>query len=151
MPLETREQLKNYLITNRVIKGDCWTHPFKIRRGYSQLKYKNKTYNVSRLSAFLYLDFNLEDSREICHKNNICKYKSCWNPNHLYIGYHVDNMQDMIEMGKGAAGINKNKTHCNKGHEFNLKNTYIRPNGNRTCRECNKLIARDKRKSNKEL
>lgn len=27
-------------------------------------------------------------------------------------------------------------THCGKGHEFTVQNTYIRPNGFRMCRIC---------------
>ena len=29
-----------------------------------------------------------------------------------------------------------NKTHCPKGHEFDVENTYIGPDGWRRCREC---------------
>lgn len=28
------------------------------------------------------------------------------------------------------------QSHCKRGHEFNAKNTYLRPDGNRDCRAC---------------
>ena len=30
------------------------------------------------------------------------------------------------------------RTHCPHGHEYSPKNTYIRPNGSRKCRTCNR-------------
>lgn len=36
-------------------------------------------------------------------------------------------------------------THCPNGHEYTEENTYIRPNGRRACRECQKLAMREKR------
>ncbi len=31
---------------------------------------------------------------------------------------------------------------CQRGHEFKLENTYVRPNGQRTCRTCRQASAR---------
>lgn len=36
----------------------------------------------------------------------------------------------------------KRKTHCHEGHEFTPENTYRRPDGNRTCRACNREAVR---------
>ena len=35
------------------------------------------------------------------------------------------------------AAVNAAKTHCVKGHEFTLQNTYRKKNGTRDCRRCN--------------
>jgi len=40
--------------------------------------------------------------------------------------------------GLGQGGFNKAKTHCPKGHGYTQENTYINPQGRRTCRECAK-------------
>ena len=37
----------------------------------------------------------------------------------------------------------REQTHCVHGHEFTPENTYIRPTGNRSCRECNRRHARE--------
>lgn len=34
-------------------------------------------------------------------------------------------------------------THCRRGHEWTPENTYVRPDGSRTCRVCRRL--RDRR------
>lgn len=142
------EDLKTYLTRNRIIdKNGCWIHPHKHRRGYAQVRYKESTYNASRLSAHIYHNLDLDDkSKEACHKD-ICRSKACWNPEHICVGSHYDNMQDAIKAGNHFSLENKNKTHCDNGHEFTSKNTYIRPNGNRTCKECNKLAQRARRAS----
>jgi hypothetical protein len=41
-----------------------------------------------------------------------------------------------IENGRAR----KKKTHCKRGHEFTVDNTYI-SNGNRSCKTCQKLRA----------
>ena len=51
-------------------------------------------------------------------------------------------MNDIVEEGYHW---NANKTKCKNGHELNIDNTYIRPNGNRTCKKCNKLAKRKSR------
>jgi len=32
---------------------------------------------------------------------------------------------------------------CQRGHELNPENTYVRPNGQRTCKTCKQAYARD--------
>lgn len=34
-------------------------------------------------------------------------------------------------------------THCNRGHPFDEENTYVRPNGERNCKECRRVHARE--------
>lgn len=140
------ETLKSYLYSVRIItSNNCWIHPFKFRRGYSQTLFRNKLYNVSRLSAFMYHNLDLNNKKqEACHKN-ICFSKRCWNPDHIYVGTHQNNMEDSLKEGTHISLINKGKTFCKNGHEFTKENTYIRPNGNRTCKECNRIIVAKKR------
>jgi hypothetical protein len=40
------------------------------------------------------------------------------------------------------------KTHCDRGHEFDLLNTYWLPSGARNCRMCRRDAARAFRKRN---
>jgi len=39
---------------------------------------------------------------------------------------------------------------CQRGHEFKPENTYVRPNGERTCRTCRQAYAREYRQRNLE-
>jgi len=53
----------------------------------------------------------------------------------LVYGTHAENTQDMIRHGNHVWA---NITHCPHGHEYSPENTYVRPNGNRKCRKCNR-------------
>jgi hypothetical protein len=66
------------------------------------------------------------------HLDHLCRVRSCVNPDHLeQVTPAVNNRR-----GVGPAGVNFRKTHCNRGHEFDLVNTYFPPSGNRHCRKC---------------
>ncbi len=39
---------------------------------------------------------------------------------------------------------------CKRGHEFKPENTYVRPNGQRTCKTCKQASARKDRQRNPE-
>ena len=48
-------------------------------------------------------------------------------------------------------GLNKSKTHCPKGHEYNLQNTYINSKrGFRECRVCKREAVRKHKQKKKE-
>ncbi len=39
---------------------------------------------------------------------------------------------------------------CQRGHEFKPENTYVRPNGTRTCKTCRQASSREYRQRNLE-
>jgi hypothetical protein len=73
-----------------------WIGPVN-KDGYGRTTYLSKDTLVHRLSAHLFLGFSLESTLLILHKNT-CQYKNCWEPNCLYIGTHLDNMNDLKDM-----------------------------------------------------
>lgn len=126
------------------IVGDCWLFEGYLQSsGHGQLRIDSKLYSTHRLSAYVYLDLDLDDSSiQVNHKRN-CFNSNCWNPEHLYLGTQQDNMYDAIALGnkfwKKSAENRKNKIKCDRGHEFTKENTYITPKGKRRCRQCRKL------------
>ena len=47
---------------------------------------------VHRLSAAIFLNYNLSDTTDICHKDGICQFRDCWNPEHIFIGTRKENL-----------------------------------------------------------
>ena len=127
--------LEERLLSNRGFsESGCWVW-LGAGDKYGIITYNGVHYNVSRISAFLYLGLKLEDRTQFaCHKDDICKRKDCFNPDHLYVGSRDTNSQDRSKL----------TTHCPYGHEYSPSNTRIY-NGNRYCRLCSKLRHREER------
>ena len=72
----------------------------------------------------------IPDDLEIDH---LCKTRCCVNPDHLEAITHLENIR------RGNSGINnKIKTHCKRGHEYSLENTFVNKRGQRVCRACDR-------------
>jgi hypothetical protein len=67
----------------------------------------------------------IPEGKELHH---LCGVHACWNPDHLKIVTHAENM---------ALGHHAAKTHCKHGHPLSGENLRIGPNGARVCRACN--------------
>ena len=52
--------------------------------------------------------------------------------------YEVNNCR-FIELAVNSSRHNKELTHCKRGHAYDRKNTILRKNGWRGCRECDKI------------
>lgn len=97
------EELEALLLRHREIdpESGCWlwTGAVKARPGgdYGLVKNCGRQYTVHRLAAHLWLGMNIEDSRFVLHH---CDTPRCFNPDHLFIGTHADNMRDMVAKGR---------------------------------------------------
>jgi hypothetical protein len=104
-------------------------------KGYGKIRYKSTKISVHRISAHLFLNFDLADTEAlICHK---CINKNCWNPDHLYIGDRLTNAQDSSVI-YSITRANSFKTHCPRGHTLDGSFT----SGGRVtryCKTCDKL------------
>lgn len=96
--------LKEKLLSNRFINPFshpipfCWEWQKSCNdKGYGQIIVENKNHKVHRISAHLWLGFDLNSDLEICHK---CDNKKCFNPEHLFIGTHQENIQDAFIKGR---------------------------------------------------
>lgn len=66
--------------------------------------------------------------------DHLCQNPACCNPTHLEPVTRAENARRQNAAGRGNG--NRDRTHCQRGHPFDEANTYIRPDGNRTCRAC---------------
>lgn len=73
----------------------------------------------------------IPDALEI---NHLCLTPLCVRPDHL----EVTTPRANIRYGVGQAARKARQTMCVNGHPFNEANTYIKPNGCRTCRACHR-------------
>ena len=105
------------------------------RGGYGKIGFNYKSWRAHRLSFHLFKQ-NIKNGQFICHK---CDTPACINPDHLFIGTPLINMQDKVRKGR-LRNQNMGKTHCKHGHEFTPENirwelTRI-GNKRRTCVIC---------------
>jgi hypothetical protein len=134
--------------TSRNSISGCWNYLSTNAEGYGQIGIEGKYYRVHRLSASIFLGFDLNSNLCVCHK---CDNPQCWNPEHLFVGERIDNNRDRTIKGKSKNQYS-DATHCVNGHEFTEENiTWRRVNGrqSRRCNECQR-ISNEKARIKKE-
>ena len=81
------------------------------------------------------LDHLCHNADETCMGGPTCPHRRCVRPAHLEPVTHKVN----INRGR-AAIVNsvrlRGRTHCEQGHLFDAANTYVYPDGRRSCRRC---------------
>jgi len=97
------EELREYILANITVNEEtgCWLWAKGASGdGYAQGVIANKPVRANRIS---YLAFNGELPPEllVCHS---CDNKECVNPEHLWLGTHLENMRDMVSKGRGNSG-----------------------------------------------
>jgi hypothetical protein len=131
--LDIKERLLSKI---KVDDNGCWLWTgFKGNSGYGNFEINNNkkdgrvTMKVHRLSYEIFKG-PIPEGMLVCHT---CDVRECCNPEHLWLGTQQQNIADMMAKGRHH---NSNVTHCPRGHEYSIENTYIRSNGNRICRTC---------------
>lgn len=116
--------------------SDCihWSG-FKTRDGYGRVNV-NGVETVAHRHLYEQAHGPLADDLQLHH---ICRTRDCVNLEHLQV---------VTPSEHAKLSLAATKTHCIKGHPLTGENLYLRPNGRRTCRTCNRhAVARYARKA----
>lgn len=89
--LSTR--IKNNVCIDNV--SGCWVWSGYVDK-YGMMSFRGKKYRVHKL-AYAVFHTDIEEQTIVCHH---CDNPSCCNPEHLFLGTQLDNMQDMIKKGR---------------------------------------------------
>ncbi|MEU8839979.1 HNH endonuclease signature motif containing protein [Streptomyces roseus] len=93
-------------------------------------------FRLAHRVAFVALLGPIPDGLVVRHD---CDNPNCVNPHHLRTGTQSDNGLDCVERGRHP---HASKVTCPQGHAYSEANTYVRSNGSRTCRACQRESVR---------
>ncbi len=106
--METVEKLLSFVDASG--PGACWEWTKSTSKsGYGNISINGKTRLVHRVS-FEIFNGEIPDRMIVCHR---CDRRNCINPNHLFLGTHKDNTQDMIKKGRQHVPLGKEHWHFN--------------------------------------
>lgn len=82
--------------------GDCWLWLGKPEgsNGYGRTSFHGRRYQAHRLAYELSYG-PIPDGMIVCHE---CDTPLCCRPDHLFLGTHIVNMDDMVTKGRAASG-----------------------------------------------
>lgn len=87
------EFYKHKLLSRIENVEDCWIWLGSINQdGYGNIWVDKKPWRTHRLSYFIHKG-EIQKGLCVCHK---CDKPACINPEHLWLGTHIDNMKDMV-------------------------------------------------------
>lgn len=136
---------------------DCWLWQGAIdESGYGKTEFKNedgewKFISVHRLSACLFMGMPPYAEWHVLHRDELCKNRNCWNPNHLYLGDQADNYNDAVKKGTHNQARKTCCTTC--GGPYTLKWVESHTRRERYCKRCtrnNFLLRREKKNKDKK-
>jgi len=132
----SKEEILKRLQDKTRIVGTCFVFGKFGPKTYGQLFIDGKSYLIHRLSAWIYLNLDLNDSKiQAQHKDDICNRKDCWNPEHLKIGDAFQNIQEWRNSSKFKSNRGQ-ITYCKRGHK-----TLV----GAKCKECHNIAVRKNR------
>jgi hypothetical protein len=79
-----------------ITQNDCWEWQGAKMNGYGQIRVGNRTRLVSHVAYEAFVG-QLRQGECVLHK---CDNPPCFNPSHLWVGSHADNVADKMRKGR---------------------------------------------------
>src|SRR5690242_19745508 len=73
------------------LMADCWIYPVTNSSGYGVKYIAGEMRTVSRFTLAYVTRESMNTKGDACHRDDICPYRACCNPHHLFWGSHVEN------------------------------------------------------------
>ena len=146
MPPRISESERERRIWMKVRKTNtCWIWTGAKNHGYGQACIGHGRSVAAHVWVYRKLVGEVPVGLELDH---LCRNRACVNPAHLEPVTHRVNCL----RGEGLSARRAKMTHCHRGHEFTLENTYISKDNERRCRRCvRERLARIRRSLGKPL
>lgn len=131
--INTRDTFMRKVTT---LPSGCWEWTgTRNREGYGifDMKAVMKSRLAHRISYALFIALPSTELK-VCHR---CDNPPCVNPTHLFLGTDADNNKDKVRKGRLVTPF-KVSPMCKRGHLFTEASTYVKPDGKRICRICDK-------------
>lgn len=118
--------------------GPCWAWTASLtHNGYPRFKHGGVTYVAHRV-VYELLVGPIPDGLELDH---LCRNTHCVNPK------HCEPVTPRVNVLRGETIVAENaaKTHCKRGHPLSGDNLFVRRDGRRRCRTCERASAKRQR------
>lgn len=117
----------------------CWVWTGALNAsGYGAVGRDSKVLRVHRVTYELLVG-PIPDGLQLDH---LCRNRACCNPEHLE---PVTNRENWLR-GQHHTAVMLRDGVCKRGHQMTAENTRVRSDGSRCCRECNRLMAAERRR-----
>ena len=99
----------------------CWEWTASLANyGYGQFYWKGKPERAHRLT-FIEVNGEIPEGMYVLHK---CDNPCCVNPNHLFLGTHQDNMDDMLKKSRNARGETNGQSKLKESEVSDIRAEY---------------------------
>lgn len=120
------ELSKDFILSRCLIdrKTGCWNWTAYCQsNGYGQFSFQHKPILAHRVSWWLWNDQAIPKGLCVLHR---CDNRRCVNPNHLFLGTHLDNVRDCIAKGRNKEGFCKGHLHSRKKRKRKLTDAQVK-------------------------